>query len=73
MATNADKLVSEIRSLPNEEKIRVLDALLTDLHQLDPEIDARWAVEARRRWQAYKSGELASISYEELMKQYKSK
>ena len=31
MATNADKLVSEIRALPNEEKIRVLDAILTDL------------------------------------------
>ena len=73
MATNTDKLVSEIRSLPNEEKIRVLDALLTDLHQLDPEIDAAWAAEARRRWEAYKEGRLGSISYEELMSQYDSK
>jgi putative addiction module component (TIGR02574 family) len=73
MATNADRLVSEIRSLPNEEKIRVLDALLTDLHQPDPEIDAAWAVEARRRWEAYKAGRLATISYEELMSQYNSK
>lgn len=71
MATKVDKLVSEILSLPNEEKIRVLDALLTDLHQPDPKIDANWANEARRRWEAYKQGRLASISYEELMSQYK--
>ena len=73
MATKVDKLVSELRSLPNEDKIRVLEALLTDLHEADPDVDAMWADEARRRWQAYKRGELASISYEELMSQYSSK
>ena len=71
MATDADKLVSEIRSLPNDEKIRILDALLTDLDQPDPEIDAVWASEARRRWEAYKAGRIASISYEELMSKHK--
>ena len=71
MATNTDKLVSKIRLLTHEEKFRVLDALLTDLHQPDPEIDAVWAIEARKRWQAYKAGQLASISYEELMSKYK--
>ena len=71
MAKNTDKLISEIRLLPNEEKIRVLEALLTDLHQPDPAIDAAWADEARRRWQAYKAGRLGSISYEELMSKYR--
>lgn len=70
MATNADKLVSEIRSLPNDEKIRILDALLTDLHQPVSEIDAVWAGEARRRWEAYKAGRISSVSYEELMSKY---
>jgi len=71
MATNTDKLVSEIRALPNEEKIRVLDALLTDLGQPDPDIDIVWANEARRRWDAYKAGRMATVSYEELMSKYK--
>jgi putative addiction module component (TIGR02574 family) len=71
MAKNTDELVSEIRSLPNEEKIRVLEALLTDLRQPDPTIDAAWADEAHWRWQAYKAGRLGSISYEELMSKYK--
>ena len=73
MATKVDKLVSEIRSLPNEEKIRLLDELLTDLHQSDAEVDAMWANKARLRWQAYKRGQLASISYEELIDKYRSK
>ena len=47
MATDTDKLVSEIRALPAEEKIRVLDAILTDLDKPDDEIDQIWAVEAQ--------------------------
>ncbi len=70
MATQADKLVSEIRALPEEEKIRLLDAILTDLDKPDPEIDHVWAAEARKRWLAYKAGRLSSVSYEELMAKY---
>lgn len=70
MSTRADNLVSEIRSLPEEEKLKVLDALLTDLDKRDPEIDRVWASEARRRWEAYKAGEVATVSYEELMAKY---
>ena len=73
MSTNTDKLVSEIRALPDDEKIRVLDALLTELGHPDPEIDAVWAKEARRRWEAYQAGRMATISYEELMSKYSSK
>ena len=73
MATNTDKLVSEIRALPDDEKIRLLDALLTDLSESEPEIDAVWASEARRRWEAYKAGNIASLSYEELLSKYSSK
>ena len=70
MATEADKLVSEIRALPEEEKLRLLDAILTDLDKPDPEIDRIWANEARKRWAVYKAGHLPTISYEELMAKY---
>ena len=70
MATQADKLVSEIRALPDEEKLRVLDAILTDLDQPDDEIDRIWADEARKRWNSYKAGKLKTVSYEELMSKY---
>ena len=67
MSTQADKLVSEIQALPAEDKIRVLDAILTDLDKPDHEIDHVWAVEARKRWASYKAGQLQTVSYEELM------
>ena len=44
---SADKLVSEIRALPDVEKLRLVDAILTDLDKPDPEIDRIWADEAR--------------------------
>jgi len=39
MSTNADKLASEIREWPDAEKLRLVDAILTDLDKPDPEID----------------------------------
>ena len=70
MTTQADRLVSEIRSLPEEEKLRVLDAILTDLDKPDSDIDHIWAVEARKRWASYKAGKISTVSYEELMSKY---
>ena len=71
MATETDKLVTEIRALPAEEKLRLLDVLLKDLDKSDPAIDQIWANEARKRWNAYKTGGLQTVSYEELIKRYK--
>ena len=72
MATDADKLISEIRALPQEEKLRLLDVILTDLDKPNTEIDQIWANEARKRWDTYKAGKLETISYEDLIKRYKS-
>jgi putative addiction module component (TIGR02574 family) len=72
MATNADKLVSEIRELPDEEKLRLVDAILTDLDKPDPEIDRIWAEEARKRWEAYKAGRIPTVSYDEVMAKHRS-
>jgi len=67
MSTNADYLVSEIRNLSDIEKLRLVDAILTDLDKPDPEIDSIWAEESRKRWTAYKSGRINTVSYEEVM------
>ena len=67
MSTNADKLVSAIRDLPDSEKLRLVDAILSDLNKLDREIDRVWANEARTRWAAYKEGRIPIVSYEEVM------
>ena len=71
MSTTADKLVSEIHDLPDVEKLRLVDAILTDLDKPDPEIDRIWADEARKRWAAYKAGRIPTLSYEEVMAKHR--
>jgi putative addiction module component (TIGR02574 family) len=73
MSTAADKLVLEIRALPDEENVRLVDAILTDLDKPDPEIDRIWAEEARKRWAAYKAGSIPTVSYEDVMAKHRSR
>ncbi|HMG72653.1 MAG TPA: hypothetical protein VK582_04060 [Pyrinomonadaceae bacterium] len=39
MSTFADELISHIKDLPVTEKLRLVDAILTELDNPDPEID----------------------------------
>ena len=71
MSTSTDKLVSQIKDLPDVEKLRLVDAILTELDKPDPEIDRIWGEEARKRWAAYKAGRISTVSYEEVMAKYR--
>ena len=70
MNTRAENLVSQIQALPDEEKLKVLDALLTELDKRDSAVDEIWATDARERGNAYKNGEVPTVSYQELMTKY---
>ena len=72
MPSTADKLEREIKSLPDIEKLGLVDAILANLDRPDPEIDRIWAEEARKRWDAYKAGRLQTVSYEEVMSKYRA-
>lgn len=71
MSTTAGKIVSEIQQLPDDEKLRLVDRILSELDKPDPEIDRIWADEARKRWAAYKAGRIPTVSYEEVMSKYR--
>lgn len=71
MSAATDELLSKIKELSDEEKLRLLDAILTDLHLRDSEIDRTWAEEARKRWSAYKAGEMSTVSYEEVIAKHR--
>jgi putative addiction module component (TIGR02574 family) len=71
MAKSLDKLAKEIHELPDVEKLRLVDTILTDLDKPDPEIDRVWAEEARERWAAYKAGKIPTVSYESVMAKYR--
>lgn len=67
MATINKELKAKIRSLSDTEKLELVDSILIQLDRPDPEIDRIWADEARKRWLAYKSGKLESVSYDKVM------
>ena len=67
MAKNVDEITEDIRRLPDVEKLRLVDTILSDLDKPDPEIDRVWADEARKRWAAYKAGKVPTVSYESVM------
>jgi putative addiction module component (TIGR02574 family) len=71
MAKKVDKLAEKIHELPDIEKLRLVDAILKDLDKPDPEIDRVWAVEARKRWAAYKAGRAPTVSYESVMAKHR--
>jgi len=71
MGTINDEFAAKIKSLPDSEKIELVDSILMQLDKPDPEIDRIWADEARKRWQAYKSGKIESVSYEQVMNKYR--
>ena len=71
MAKNIDKLAKEILDLPDVEKLRLVDAILTDLDKPDPEIERVWAEEARKRWAICKAGKVATASYESTMAKHR--
>ena len=73
MSSTTDQLEPEIKSLPDIEKLRLVDAILADLDRPDPEIDRIWAEEAHKRWDAYKAGRLRTISYEEVMSKHRNR
>jgi putative addiction module component len=73
MSSTADRLEQEMKSLPDIEKLRLLDAILADLDRPDPEIDRIWAEEARKRWAAYKAGRTRTVSYEEVISKHRDK
>jgi putative addiction module component (TIGR02574 family) len=71
MAKNVDDITEEIRKLPDVEKLRLVDTILSDLDKPDPEIDRVWAEEARKRWAAYKAGKVPTVTYESVMAKHR--
>ena len=71
MAKSLQKLAAEIQQLTDTDKLELLDALLEDLDKPDPEIDRVWADEARKRWQAYKAGNVPTVDYETVMAKHR--
>jgi putative addiction module component (TIGR02574 family) len=62
------QIVNEARQLPREEMSELFDRLLAEsFAQPDPEIDAAWREETRRRVADIRSGRVQGIPGEQVM------
>jgi len=71
MVIGTDELVSRIKELSDEKKLRLVDAILMDLSTRDFKIDRLWADEARKRWAAYRVGKIPTVAYEEVIAKHR--
>ena len=64
------QIVNEARQLPPEQLDELFDLLLTEsFAQPDPEIDAAWRSEIRRRIEEIESGKVKGIPGDEVMRE----
>lgn len=66
MAMTLKELEHEARNLARDEKAELLRSLIEDLDGGDEnDVEAVWAEEAQRRYDAYKKGETTSLPAEQ--------
>jgi putative addiction module component (TIGR02574 family) len=70
---STEQIIDEVLRLSAEQKARVADALLQNLSQTNPQIDAAWAEEVERRIDDYEGGRSKTIPAEQVMKKLRGR
>ncbi len=68
MRFTAEELEAEALSLSRSERARLAGRLIASLDE-DAEIEQAWIVEAERRLDAYRNGEIEAVSAEEALQE----
>ncbi|MCL0061858.1 addiction module protein [Thermodesulfovibrionales bacterium] len=71
MKIKTKQMLENVLTLPPVEKANLIDRLLSSLDQPDEHIDALWRKEVEDRINAYKAGQIKSVSLEEVMSKYR--
>jgi len=72
MSTEHNEILDRVMELPAVERARLIDHLLSSLDQPDEAIDALWRKEVEDRIQAYRAGQLKSVSLDEVLAKYRA-
>lgn len=66
-----EQLISEIASLPVDERISIIDELLQTLNPPDRQVEKAWIAETERRLDEIENGEVEPIPGPEAMEELK--
>jgi putative addiction module component (TIGR02574 family) len=64
------ELQEQAHKLSDLEKIHLIELLMEDLDQPNPEIEELWVKESEERYQAYKEGKIKGIPFEKIKERY---
>jgi len=73
MIAITEEIYDRTVDLPIEEKIKLVDKLLLDITPQDPSIENAWIMESEKRLKKYRSGEIRSISGDEVFQKINKK
>lgn len=65
----AEHVLEQALKMRPAEKFIIIEGLLHSLDEPDKTLEEIWAVEAEKRLNAYKAGQITSLSYEEVFGQ----
>ena len=71
MSTDTQEILVRALALPDTDKARIVDELLTSLSPPDDQIDTLWREEVEDRIAAYNAGELRAVSLDEVLAKYR--
>jgi len=65
-----DKILANILVLKKEEKLYLVEQILTSLHPVNKGVDAAWAEEAEERVKAFESGNVHEVNLQDAFAKY---
>lgn len=68
MSATLQAVRASIRTLPDDEKSRLVDEILSELDRPDPAMDALWLAEVRERREDYRQKRTATVSYTDVLR-----
>jgi len=69
MSKSPQTIESEALQLPPQERARLAERLLASLDETDPEVEAAWAAEIRRRMDEWEKGLVEEVPRDEVRRQ----
>lgn len=71
MTSQAKELMALATALSPDERIALVEEILSSLDQPDAAIDRLWAKEAEDRLSAYRRGEIKAVDLDEVLAKYR--
>jgi len=65
-----DKILENVLALKKEEKLHLVEQILTSLHPVNKGVDAAWAEEAEERVTAFDAGNVHEVDAQETFAKY---